>query len=156
MNYGIPAARSHVTPIEQLPELTDVESSQYQLGPQQGRGGYQGNQRQSSFQGMGNLPPGMEQKYSKLIRQRHVPLPQAGMAPRNAPVQNEIMHVQQPQPRQEINLALHNISCLDIANHIQDCPICSRFYNNDKTIYIICIVVLAIVCLLLLKRVLNV
>jgi hypothetical protein len=47
-------------------------------------------------------------------------------------------------------------NCVDIAKHIQDCPICSRFYNNDKTAYIIAIVVLSIVCLLLLKRVLNV
>lgn len=47
-------------------------------------------------------------------------------------------------------------NCVDIAKHIQNCPICSRFYNNDHTAYIIAIVVLAIVCLLLLKRVLNV
>ncbi len=47
-------------------------------------------------------------------------------------------------------------NCIDIARHVQNCPICSRFYNNDKTAYVIAIVVLAIVCLLLLKRVLNV
>lgn len=47
-------------------------------------------------------------------------------------------------------------NCVDIAKHIQDCPICSRFYNNDKTVYIITIVILSIVCILLLKRVLNV
>jgi hypothetical protein len=49
-----------------------------------------------------------------------------------------------------------NFNCVDIAKHIQDCPICSRFYNNDRTVYIIAIVVLSIVCLLLLKRILNV
>lgn len=49
-----------------------------------------------------------------------------------------------------------SFNCRDIATHIENCPICSRFYNNDKTAYIIAIVVLCIVCLLLLKRVLNV
>lgn len=48
-----------------------------------------------------------------------------------------------------------NISCLDVANHIKSCPLCSKFYNTDKTIYIIAIVVLSLVCLLLLKKVLN-
>lgn len=47
-------------------------------------------------------------------------------------------------------------NCIDIARHIQDCPICSKFYSSDKTIYIIVIVILAIVCLLLIKKVLNV
>jgi hypothetical protein len=48
-----------------------------------------------------------------------------------------------------------NISCLDFANHVKGCPICSKFYNTDKTPYIIAIVILSIVCLLLLRKVLN-
>lgn len=51
---------------------------------------------------------------------------------------------------------LLNISCIEIAGHIRECPICSKFYDNDKTIHIIAIVVLSIICLLLMKRVLNV
>ena len=46
--------------------------------------------------------------------------------------------------------------CVDVSMHVQDCPICSKFYNGDKSLYIVVIVILAIVCLLLLKRVLNV
>ena len=49
-----------------------------------------------------------------------------------------------------------SISCIDIASHIQNCPICSKFYNGDKSLYIIIIIILAIVSLLLLKRVLGV
>ena len=26
-------------------------------------------------------------------------------------------------------------SCLDIAAHIDNCPICSKFYKNDKTVF---------------------
>jgi hypothetical protein len=48
------------------------------------------------------------------------------------------------------------LNCIDVANHIQSCPICSKFYNNDKTLYILAIIILSIVCLLLLKKVLNI
>jgi hypothetical protein len=46
-------------------------------------------------------------------------------------------------------------SCLEIHSHIMDCPICSRFFKNDNTVYIIVIVILAIMCIMLLKKVLN-
>jgi hypothetical protein len=38
---------------------------------------------------------------------------------------------------------------------VGSCPICSRFYHNDNTVYIIAIVILSIICILLLKRVLD-
>jgi hypothetical protein len=60
----------------------------------------------------------------------------------------------QPPPMQMMPLSPLMISCIDISKHVQDCPICSRFYNNDKTVYIIVIIVLSIICLLLLKKVL--
>ena len=50
---------------------------------------------------------------------------------------------------------IQQMSCLDIAHHVQECLICSKFYNNDKSVYIISIVVLAILCLLLIKKVMN-
>ena len=49
-----------------------------------------------------------------------------------------------------------NISCQDVLKHISNCPICSKFYNNDRTVYIIIIIILIIICLLLVKKVLNV
>jgi len=53
------------------------------------------------------------------------------------------------------NMPDNSPSCLEVAEHVANCPICSKFYNNDKTIYIVAIIVLSIVCLILLKRVLN-
>jgi hypothetical protein len=47
-------------------------------------------------------------------------------------------------------------NCVDFANHVSNCPICSKFYSNDKSVYIVIIAILCIVSLLLLKRVLNV
>ena len=51
-----------------------------------------------------------------------------------------------------------DINCRQVAEHIQDCPICSKLYQHDRmhTIYIIIIVFLAIACLLLLKKNLNI
>ena len=48
-----------------------------------------------------------------------------------------------------------DLSCMTIANHIKDCPICSKFYNSDNSIYIVCIVLLIIVCIILLKRIIE-
>lgn len=48
------------------------------------------------------------------------------------------------------------IYCIDVAEHINSCPICSKFYNVDKTPYILAIVILSIVCIILLKRVLSI
>jgi hypothetical protein len=46
--------------------------------------------------------------------------------------------------------------CLDVHSHIQSCPICSRFFKQDNSLYIIVIIVLSIICILALKKVLNV
>jgi hypothetical protein len=48
-----------------------------------------------------------------------------------------------------------DISCITIANHVKECPICSRFYNNDHSIYIISIILLIIVCILLVKKIIE-
>jgi len=53
------------------------------------------------------------------------------------------------------NIIDSHLSCMTIANHIKDCPICSRFYNPNVSMYIICIVLLIIACVFLLKRVLE-
>ena len=46
-------------------------------------------------------------------------------------------------------------SCLDVSGHIENCPICSKFYNNDKSVYIISIIILLIISIILLKKVLE-
>lgn len=46
-------------------------------------------------------------------------------------------------------------NCLDISKHVKDCPICTKFYNNDKSLYVMTIVVLTVICILLLKKILE-
>lgn len=101
----------------------------------------------------------------KHIRMSSAPMPQSGMAdipPGHTPV-GPMMQAMQfnlapgPNTNQKVSEQfLPPLSCLDIAGHIQDCPICSKFYSQDRTVYIILIVILAVTALLLLKKVLGV
>jgi hypothetical protein len=47
------------------------------------------------------------------------------------------------------------LNCLDVANHVKSCPICSKFYDNDKTMYVVAIIILVIICIILMKKVLE-
>ena len=47
------------------------------------------------------------------------------------------------------------INCVDIAHHIDTCPICSRLYDTDKTLYMLAIIALLILCFLLVKRIIK-
>ena len=47
------------------------------------------------------------------------------------------------------------LNCLDVCNHIKDCPLCSKFYHNDNTLFIIIIVCLLILTVILTRKVLN-
>lgn len=144
---------SGITPLNQLPELEDLERSNYR--PQTDR-------------------PVEDDKFQKFLRNQHRPDMQAGMNPYSGLELPGSDFGSNPGPRQGFRqhspgqgpgfgqgpVEMYNrppmMSCLDIAGHVQNCPICSKFYSSDKTIYIIIIVVLAIMSLLLLKRVLNV
>ena len=46
-------------------------------------------------------------------------------------------------------------NCLDICNHVNSCPLCSKIYNNnDRTLYIIIILILFAICVILMKKLL--
>jgi len=147
------------TMVTDLPELNDLEA--------------QGNNQYGAYdhQGFTNQPGMPEEKLQKYLRAPQQLNPYSGMgspSQTNAgygppmgysqhatlnvePMQQQQVfeHMMAPPPEPQLN-------CIDVAKHIQGCPICSKFYQNDRSVYIIAIVVLSIVCLLLLKRVLNV
>ena len=56
-----------------------------------------------------------------------------------------------PQPTEFYD----DLNCKDVAQHVEKCKVCSRLYRTDITIYVICIAILIVICLLLLKRVLD-
>lgn len=163
----------NVTAIDDLPELEDLEGPRPMYRSIRPGGG----PRNATPYGQDILPPkNTEDVYRKYIREgrniqdmhheagmRQIP---PGPAPMYPSMDQIPMEYFQP-PEQDIN-GLHqgmepkwklpdgSPSCIDVANHIASCPVCAQIYNNDKTIYIVSIIVLVIVCLLLLKKVLDV
>ena len=143
-----------VTPIEFLSDLEELES---------------GNHKSD----MPN-PHQDNNKYKKYIRnENHKISSHAGMNP--APIQQRTYNHNQnidhnnsystevygTQIKHEngvktFNMPINSPSCLDVAEHIANCPICSKFYNTDKTVYIIAIVILFIIVFLLLKKILDI
>jgi len=159
----------NVTPINMLPELEDLEAGNLNQPSSQG-GEYATT---ATYTGATMLPPKESEKFGRFIRGSHQAPNASGMAPYNqapqpmgppgpqVPAEHYGTPIGQEGPAGQEGLKTFSMpknspSCLDVAEHIANCPICSKFYNNDKTIYIIAIVVLAVVCILLLKRVLDV
>jgi len=144
MNYG----QNRVTMIDELPDLEDMERG----------GSFQpGIERQIM-----NRPETYDDRYQKHIRPSYRMNPQSGMEYNNYQNMNNNRLNQIPSPPppepsspQPEPSPYPYFNCLDISRHIQDCPICTKFYHNDKTVYVLVIVILSIVCLLLLKKVLN-
>jgi len=133
----------------------------------------QPKQLNSGYNNKDVLPNGQEDKYAKFIRQPHKPkyedyvnnsnniephpMHHANMNPMNGGnMHGQHDMIQESYSNQPYNIPMHSpYSCLDIAGHIENCPICSKFYNNDKTVYIIAIIILVIISIILLKKVLD-
>lgn len=156
------AQKRNFTYIDELPELEDLESkgmppnmhSGMGMGiPTQGQPHIAGRPLQFSEQ---DIP----EKFRKFIRlPMGTPPTESGMAPSpNTHYSSTQEFFQPPSPPVESTPSRPTVdspTCLEICSHIDSCPICSKFYKNDNAIYIIAIVVLSIICILLLKRVLN-
>jgi hypothetical protein len=101
-------------------------------------------------------PPGnVPAKFQKFIRPPPLSMhPESGMLPENsfASQATEVAYEKEPE---YIRPSKESPTCLEVADHVISCPICSKFYKNDNSIYIIAVAILSIICVLLLKRVLN-
>lgn len=167
MSYST-AGKQKFTLIDDLPDLDDLEGP-----PPHQRAINQGQIKSSRYPGADMLPNGQEDKFGKFIRQPHLMPQQAGMSQINnghlpipmhqnipshmnaAPIIQESYTKAQEDEIKTYSMPDNTPSCLAVAEHIANCPICSKFYNDDKSIYIIAIVVLCVICILLLKKVLD-
>jgi hypothetical protein len=61
-------------------------------------------------------------------------------------------HHHQEQP---LKVGHPELNCISIAQHIDTCPICSKLYDTDKTLYILAIIGLLILCFLMVKRIVK-
>lgn len=129
--------------IDQLPDLTDLDNNQHSVNPN----------RET------------ENNYDKYIRNSHRPLQESGMISNNQNINQQDDTFIENNHFDETPILHNNLnkyilphgspSCIDVANHIELCPICSRYYKQDNSLYIIIIVVLSILCILLAKKVLK-
>ena len=94
-----------------------------------------------------------------------------GFAPGPRILEKYQQHIQRPpspqiqeQPVQRINNEhfekqhkeyYDNLNCRDVAEHISNCPVCSKLYKPNNTIYIIIIIMLVVINLLCVKKLLS-
>tara|TARA_R110002074_G_scaffold391223_1_gene575751 strand:- start:251 stop:772 length:522 start_codon:yes stop_codon:yes gene_type:complete len=97
-----------------------------------------------------------EKEYHQPPQRQHVKVPYAEMGQQVLEEHYEKIDEQQSiEPIKTYTMPLNTPNCLEICDHITNCPICSKFYNTDKTIYIISIVVLIIICFCLVGKIIN-
>lgn len=143
------------TLINELPDLDDLELKTPTVGQ------YNPNIQQSQ-----KIQPEISNKFNKFIRPTgHKTPQQSGMnvekiyTNKNNTINDRELYEIDEYSDQDLtkNKDYNNsISCIEINNHICGCPICSKFYNNDKTPYIIIIGILIIICILLLKKLIEI
>jgi hypothetical protein len=104
----------------------------------------------------------------RYLKPRHSPHSQSGMTDdefnvMNNQTQQQFRYPLRSEPLQiqrnefvEPVISRQSFSCQDIYYHIEDCPMCKKFYRSDNTLYLIIIAILIITCALLLKKILNV
>ena len=125
----------------------------------------------------GELPSMPPPGYIDHQNMAHSSMPHPNMMPPNMPpppgmmsthIPNNSPHVYKQNPIDSLEgfteskiiqkpekFILPGMSCLDIANHVEGCPICSKFYKNSNTLFLIIIFILSVFCLILLKKVLD-
>lgn len=140
--------------IDDLPFLDDLETAQ-----------------QHNMSSM--LPDGMPSVNKYIRHNEYNPPPEAGMRPQNPVSRQVIVHHQPPPPPSppqqqyqepeepvldrnfQQQHPFHYINCVTVAEHANNCVVCSRLYSCDKTIYYIIIAILVLVCILLARKVLE-
>lgn len=128
----------NVTMLEELPDLEDINDQNNDI-----------------------LPPEEIERMRKYTKQNYIPPPESGMT--FSPPQSHLERglTGQPSQTQLISPIRHLPSqieptCLQISDHIQNCPICMKLYKNDNTVYIIIIIVLVTVIMILLNKILYI
>lgn len=142
--------RKNVTMIDDLPFLDDLATNQI-------------------------LPPS-DINFSKYIRNTSFnPPSEAGMLNKQPPQPPQQTRIQQPPQQQQFqhleyqqpqfreiqfepeidNSPMIPISCVNVAHHASNCIVCSKLYTNDRTNYVIVIILLLTICVMLFKKILD-
>ena len=145
--------KNKVTYINQLPELYDIEENDFSDKYQKNIRSYDKNFIQES----GMQPYNHTHTHSQYPPQQpHSRQPQQHRHNSTEFYDSNESYKSDKNEEEVKSKHTHKHSCLEIADHISKCPICIKFYKTDITIYIVIIAILTLVCLLLLKKILNV
>jgi len=148
----MPYAKNEITPIDDLLELQDIH-----LGQRPGPNHMQPPPRPESF-------PRGPINTSKYIRKHSPPNRPPPMGP---PVQmavevddfedldefDEFDEEEEEYMNYDRGRRRRRLTCVEVWNHIENCPICKQLYKCDKTIYWIVIAVLSIIIVFLIKKI---
>tara|TARA_B100000902_G_C27230665_1_gene874625 strand:- start:333 stop:830 length:498 start_codon:yes stop_codon:yes gene_type:complete len=163
MSYST-ASNGNTTLIEHLPTIDDIENSSSPSGMQGVEEKYQKflRNRHDIPKEAGMVSQNITQSDPRTASQHFNPnyLPN--------PMAQSYEGYESPEPNMENNMAQmyqsindkynlpHNSpTCLEVADHVNNCPICSQFYKSNSSPYTITIIVLAVICILLLKKILD-
>lgn len=158
----------NVTFIDDLPDLDQLEYMDYKSQNNTSNHDSNSFNHPNYNKAYGNPEINIEdpKKYKKFIRNNSYNVPaDAGMGfnSSNSMILNKNQNGNnndQNMYEQPISYPTNNYnnfpSCIQVSEHIRDCPICCKFYKHDNTAHTIIIIVLSIMCLLLLKRVLDI
>ena len=91
-----------------------------------------------------------DEKVKRYLRNKQPILEESGMVSHTLPLE------QPPQYIHQKEIIKEPITCKDVYEHIETCPVCKRFYKQDNTVLIIVIAFLAILCILLIKKILSI
>jgi len=133
---------NNITYIDDLPDLTEFSDVAVQA-----------DQPQSAYS---------DDQYKKYIRSNLSLSPESGMVIKEnihrPPPSQKLSSKQQQEDDMMMYASQHYYgapNCIDVANHVRMCPICSKLYNTDYNMYVLCIIILSIVCIILMKKCLN-
>lgn len=159
------------TLIEELPDLEELERNQ----PQQQSNGFSmippdnANQMQKFIRNgyeppmeSGMIPQQPQQRPQRQQNQQEQQVTIQQFIPPPPPPQNYMIEdprMFEPPPMHEHRHHMMmggELNCINVADHTTNCVVCSRLYQSNNAGYIVVIILLAIICILLLKRVLNV
>lgn len=160
----------NVTPISELKDIDALEMGDFIDDDHFSSTHFNAN----TNNGLGMIPSEHSERMQKFIRQQHIPTEYSGMRNSNhgnpySYIEDDKMYhrsnIQMPTMIEQSNMKnshnyspnqnVDNLNCREIAEHIKSCPVCSKIYNKDPTIYIVIIIILIISIILLLRKLLQ-
>jgi len=160
------------TLIEELPDLEELERNQpnaFNMIPPDNANQMQKFIRNNAYDppmesGMNAFQPQRhQQRQDQQVTQQFIPPPPP--PPQNYMIEDPRMfepihdhrHMSHPMEHMSNHMGMSGeLNCINVAEHTTNCVVCSRLYQQNNAGYIVTIILLAIICILLLKRVLNV